>query len=124
MSVDRMSVDLRSRMEAEGLRPSTWGNGPHDRYGAHDHAYDKVLVVERGSIVFHLVSTGGSAELREGDRLELPGGTLHAATVGPGGVRCLEAHLPFGTLEAQPRLVAGWGLNDGEAGDGTVDRAG
>ena len=39
---------------SEGLRPSSWSNGPGERYAPHDHGYDKVIVVERGSIAFGL----------------------------------------------------------------------
>ena len=81
-------------LEAEGLSPSSWGNGPYERYGAHRHAYDKLLVAEAGSIVFHL--RDGDVELRRGDRLDLPAGTEHAATVGPSNCTCIEAYRPGG----------------------------
>ena len=45
---------LRDRLQAEGLTPSAWDNGPHDRYAAHEHGYDKVIVVAAGSIRFGL----------------------------------------------------------------------
>jgi hypothetical protein len=108
-----MTEDLRARLEAQGLRPSTWGNGPHDHYPEHRHAYDKVLVAVAGSIVFHVPD--GSIELRAGDRLDLPAGTAHAADVGPGGVTCLEAHLPAGSLGEATRFLGGWGVSEGEA---------
>jgi quercetin dioxygenase-like cupin family protein len=95
------------RLRAEGLAPGSWSNGPGDRYGAHDHDYDKVIVVERGSIRFGLVGAVESVELAAGDRLELPAGTRHDAVVGPDGVTCLEAHLPAGALHAVARRVAG-----------------
>ena len=72
---------------------------------SHDHGYDKVIVVEAGSIRFGL--DAGSVELAEGDRLELVAGTAHDAVVGPGGVTCLEAHLPQGSLLATARHAAG-----------------
>jgi uncharacterized protein YjlB len=93
---------LRGRLEAEGLDPTTWSNGPFDRYGAHDHAYDKVIVVVSGSIRFGLPDHDQVVELAEGDRLELPAATSHDAVVGPHGVACLEAHRPAGSL---PGLV-------------------
>ena len=112
----RMDADgLRARLEADGLRPSSWGNGPLDRYGEHRHDYDKVLVAESGSIVFRLAATGTAVELRAGDRLDLPAGTAHAAEVGSDGVRCLEAHLPSGTLASTPRHVPGWGISEAAA---------
>ena len=101
-----MEPDLDERLRAEGLDPGRWSNGAGDRYAAHDHAYDKVIVVERGSITFHL-GTGGAVELDRGDRLELPAGTVHDAVVGSAGVSCLEAHRPAGTLAAVVRLTAG-----------------
>ena len=100
-------TELADRLRAEGLEPGRWSNGPGDRYAAHDHGYDKVLVVERGSITFGLVDRGESAELGRGDRLELPAGTAHDAVVGPDGVTCLEAHAPSGTLPELRRRAAG-----------------
>jgi quercetin dioxygenase-like cupin family protein len=100
---------LRDRLRDEGLGPSAWGNEPHDRYGAHDHGYDKVIVVAAGSIRFGLPGTGGGHDLVAGDRLELPAGTTHDAVVGPDGVTCLEAHLPAGALqEVAARRAGSW----------------
>jgi quercetin dioxygenase-like cupin family protein len=76
-----------------------WSNGPGDRYGAHRHDYDKVLVCLDGAITFDLAEAGRSVTLRAGDRLDLPAGTEHAAVVGGAGVRCHETHLPAGTLD-------------------------
>jgi quercetin dioxygenase-like cupin family protein len=95
------------RLRAEGLDASSWSNGPGDRYGAHEHGYDKVIVVAAGAIVFGLPADGGSLALEAGDRLELPAGTRHDAVVGPSGVACLEAHLPAGRLNAVARRPAG-----------------
>ncbi len=97
-----------ARLRAEGLAPGSWGNGPGDIYGAHTHAYDKVLVCVVGSIVFGLPARGERVELAIGDRLDLPTGTEHNAVVGPDGVTCLEAHLPAGRLGPEPtRRAAG-----------------
>jgi uncharacterized protein YjlB len=98
---------LEARLRAEGLDPGTWSNGPGDRYVAHAHGYDKVLVCVRGSIRFGLPASGAAAELGVGDRLELPAGTSHDAVVGPDGVTCLEAHLPAGRVPAVTRIAAG-----------------
>ena len=92
------AADLEARLRAEGLSASSWSNGPGDRYGAHDHGYDKVIVVAAGSIAFGLPDRRETIDLGAGDRLELPAGTRHDAFVGPGGVTCLEAHAPAGTL--------------------------
>jgi len=99
--------ELEQRFRAEGLEPSRWTNGPGDRYAAHDHPYDKVIAVEHGSIRFGMPPGGDAIDLAAGDRLELPAGTSHDAVVGPGGVGCLEAHVPAGTLGALRRRPSG-----------------
>lgn len=98
---------LIARLRAEGLDPSSWGNGPGDRYAPHEHRYDKVLVVAAGSIRFGLPGRDETVDLATGDRLDLPAGTAHDATVGSDGVTCLEAHAPAGTLQAVGRIPAG-----------------
>ncbi len=95
------------RLREEGLDPTAWSNGPGDRYAAHEHGYDKVIVVEHGSIRFGLPATGDAFDLDPGDRLELPASTAHDATVGEAGVTCLEAHLSAGTLDRVRRRDAG-----------------
>jgi uncharacterized protein YjlB len=103
-------VELERRLRADGLDPGTWGNGPGDRYAAHRHAYDKVIVVAAGSITFGLPGSGATVaqiNLVAGDRLELPAGTVHDGNVGPAGVSCLEAHLASGSLSAPRRVPAG-----------------
>jgi len=99
--------ELEARLRAEGLDPGGWGNGPGDRYPAHAHGYDKVIVVTSGSIRFGLSATAAVLELDAGDRLELPAGTEHDALVGPSGVDCLEAHRPAGSLATPRRIPAG-----------------
>ena len=83
---------IRKLFDAEGLRPYTWSNGPGDVYGAHHHAYHKVIYVVEGSITFGLPDEGRQVTLNTGDRLDLPAGVVHDAVVGPQGVVCLEAH--------------------------------
>lgn len=81
--------EIEQRFGAEGLSPSSWGNAPGDTYGRHSHGYHKVLYCVSGSIVFHM--SDGDVALAPGDRLDVPPGTDHAATVGPDGVECMEA---------------------------------
>ena len=100
-------MDAIARLRAEGLDPGSWSNGPGDRYGAHAHGYDKVIVVASGSIVFGLPGRDETVELVAGDRLELPAATSHDAVVGPAGVTCLEAHLPAGRIPVVARRPAG-----------------
>ena len=80
-------------MNEEALRQEAddvyaWSNGPGDRYGRHAHAYAKILYCVTGSIEFSLDDR--VIRLGAGDRMELPAGTAHAATVGPNGCTCVE----------------------------------
>lgn len=74
---------------AEGLTPHTWSNEAGYRYGEHSHDFHKVLICVQGSIAFH--TPNGDVVLQPGDRLDLPPGTKHSATVGEAGVTCMEA---------------------------------
>jgi quercetin dioxygenase-like cupin family protein len=82
---------LRAQMQAEGLAPSRWSNGPGDVYAVHSHRYTKVLACVQGSICFTLPDSGASIDLAPGDTMILPAGTRHGALVGPVGVVCIEA---------------------------------
>jgi quercetin dioxygenase-like cupin family protein len=79
----------RTAFSAEGLAPTAWSNGPGFRYSAHRHDGAKILFCVEGSITFR--TADGDTELRVGDRLDLPVGTIHSAVVGPHGVTCMEA---------------------------------
>lgn len=83
---------LLALFAAEGLQPYSWSNAPGDVYAAHSHSYHKVIYVVRGSITFGLPERGERVTLHAGDRLDLPAGVSHNATVGAQGVVCLEAH--------------------------------
>ena len=74
---------------AEGFAPRTWSSNPCYEYAVHEHDFAKVLICVRGSITFH--TPQGDLLLGTGDRLDLPAGTPHSATVGPDGVVCIEA---------------------------------
>ena len=99
-----------ARLSAEGLEASEWSNGPGELYLAHRHDYDKVLVCVEGRIDVWLREYARTARLEPGDRLELPSNTLHEATAGRDGVRCLEAHLPPGALPRRVLHRPGWAL--------------
>jgi quercetin dioxygenase-like cupin family protein len=77
-------------LRAEAASCYSWSNGPNDRYAAHSHPYEKVLYCVDGSIVFVLEQEGRRLELKPGDRMVLPVGTVHSAVVGPGGCTCIE----------------------------------
>jgi quercetin dioxygenase-like cupin family protein len=81
-----------ARLRALGVEPYAWGNGPGDRYGAHEHAFTKLLVCAEGSITFLIGEAEEPVVLSAGEGFELPAGTRHAAVVGPDGCTCLEGH--------------------------------
>ena len=82
--------DLMSTLRREAGSCYSWSNGPHDRYAAHSHPYEKVLYCVEGSIAFMLEPEGKRVDLSSGDRIVLPPGTVHSAVVGPTGCTCIE----------------------------------
>jgi quercetin dioxygenase-like cupin family protein len=85
------SEDLMARLRAEATGCYSWSNGPGDHYAAHSHSYEKVLYCVDGSITFNLEAQDGKRiELKAGDRMVLPAGTIHSAMVGPTGCTCVE----------------------------------
>ena len=79
-----------TRLREEAGSCYSWSNGPGDRYAPHSHAYEKVLYCVDGSIAFVLEDEGRRLELKGGDRMVLPAGTVHSAEVGPRGCTCIE----------------------------------
>lgn len=86
------AADIETRIRREARDVYRWANGPGERYGAHAHAYTKLLYCTEGSIDF-VLRDGRAVALRPGDRLVLPAGTEHAAVVGPAGCACVEGKL-------------------------------
>ncbi|HYU64067.1 MAG TPA: cupin domain-containing protein [Verrucomicrobiae bacterium] len=84
--------ELMSKLKTEASGCYSWSNGPGDRYAAHSHSYEKVLYCVDGSITFMLEREGRSLELKPGDRMVLPAGTVHSAHVGSSGCTCIEGH--------------------------------
>lgn len=83
-----------ARLRASGVAPMAWGNGPGDRYAAHEHSYTKLLICAEGSITFFIGPDGIPVELTPGTGFVLRPRTLHAAVVGPDGCTCVEGHRP------------------------------
>jgi quercetin dioxygenase-like cupin family protein len=83
--------DLMTRLRGEASGCYSWSNGPGHRYAAHSHSYEKVLYCVDGSITFILEAQDAKRiDLKEGDRMVLPAGTIHSAVVGPAGCTCIE----------------------------------
>lgn len=76
--------------EARGVSVTRWTTEPGSVFGVHDHPYRKTLFCVQGAITFSLPDLGKDVLLGSGDRLILPAGTRHGATVGADGVTCLE----------------------------------
>ena len=85
---------LYQQLVAEGLRPYKWTSQPQDVFPAHDHAFEKTIVVVAGAITFGFPIEGEPTTLCPGDRLDLPAGIMHNAVAGNNGVVCLEAQRP------------------------------
>lgn len=84
-------LEVVAFFESRNLTSSRWSNGPGEVYSVHTHRYRKTLFCVKGSIIFSLPDLNQDIALRPGDRLTLPPGTRHGATVGPEGVTCIEA---------------------------------
>ena len=82
--------ELMTRLQSEASGCYSWSNGAGDRYAPHSHSYEKVLYCVDGSIVFALEAEGRRLELKPGDRMVLPAGTVHSAIVGQSGCTCIE----------------------------------
>ena len=84
--------DVEAALRAEGLTPHAWGNGAGDSYASHAAPAPQGARLRAGIIVFH--TDAGDLALEAGDRMELPRGVEHGATVGAAGVECVEAYRP------------------------------
>jgi quercetin dioxygenase-like cupin family protein len=81
---------VENELTERGYSLHTWSNGPGFWYPVHDHPYQKIIVVLKGSITFYLPADKREMAMKTGDRLEVPPRTAHSAQVGPRGVTCLE----------------------------------
>jgi len=86
----QLHEELMERLRSEATGCYSWSNGPGDRYAPHSHSYEKVLYCVAGSITFVLEAEARRLELKPGDRMVLPAGTVHSAEVWPAGCTCIE----------------------------------
>jgi quercetin dioxygenase-like cupin family protein len=84
--------ELMAKLKTEAGGCYSWSNSPGDRYAAHSHSFEKVLYCVDGSITFVLENDGKRLDLKSGDRMVLPAGTVHSAIVGSSGCTCIEGH--------------------------------
>jgi quercetin dioxygenase-like cupin family protein len=85
---EREPAAVEAALRDEGLGPFRWANQAGYYYPPHRHDYYSVIVCVAGSITFHVEGT--DVALGPGDRIDLAAGIEHAATVGTGGVECVE----------------------------------
>ena len=78
---------LLERLEDEGFEAFVWHDDAGADYQAHAHDHDESLWVIAGEIIFG--AAGRHYRLGPGDRLMLPGGTVHTARAGRDGARYL-----------------------------------
>lgn len=78
-------------LKNEGLRPHMCANMANYRYAVRSHGYDKVLYVIDGSVEIILPDSNQRAQLRTGDRLDIPAGIRYGTIVGQSGAKCIEA---------------------------------
>jgi quercetin dioxygenase-like cupin family protein len=79
--------EARDQLTSDGFAVYRWTDAPGAHYEPHTHDEDECLWLLAGGISFEI---GGRAfALAPGDRLELPAGTVHAATAGPAGATYL-----------------------------------
>jgi quercetin dioxygenase-like cupin family protein len=81
------AADLRRRLETEGFEVWSWTDHPGADYQPHTHDHDESLWVIAGEISFG--AEGREFRLGPGDRLMLPGGTVHTARAGTAGATYL-----------------------------------
>jgi quercetin dioxygenase-like cupin family protein len=74
---------LRKQLEADGFDVISWHDPPGADYTPHTHDHDESMWVVSGEITFGIAGT--SYRLQAGDRLMLPGGTVHTAHAGRDG---------------------------------------
>lgn len=76
--------EIKQRLVKEGYkRVFEWGDEPNYTYAEHEHSFDTMLVITRGSIWFLI--DGREYNLKEGDELHVPPHTKHRAKVGSEG---------------------------------------
>lgn len=78
---------LHARLAADGFGVHRWTDAPGAHYEPHAHDEDETLWVLAGEITFEIA--GRAYRLVSGDRLQLPAGTVHAATAGAAGATYL-----------------------------------
>jgi len=76
--------EIKKRLVQEGYkRVFEWSDEPNYTYSEHEHSFETLLVITKGSIWFEI--GGREYNLKEGDELLVSPQTKHKAKVGPEG---------------------------------------
>jgi mannose-6-phosphate isomerase-like protein (cupin superfamily) len=79
---------LARTLEREGFRHTyVWQDGPHVSYPDHTHPVETAHIILSGEMTFTI--DGEEHTYREGDRCDVPPGTVHSARMGSRGCRYL-----------------------------------
>jgi quercetin dioxygenase-like cupin family protein len=84
---DLTETALRRALEDEGFTVMAWTDAAGATYAPHSHDHDESLWCIAGAITFG--ADGQSLRLGPGDRIMLPGGTVHTAVAGAAGATYL-----------------------------------
>lgn len=72
-------TEAEAKLHQEGYEAFSWHDVPGTAYPKHRHEADECLWILKGQIRFTI--QGEEIELKPGDRLYLPGGVYHTASV-------------------------------------------
>lgn len=79
---------FRTKLEEEGFETLyVWEDGPDAFYSDHKHLGDSAHIILYGEMT--LTMQGRSQTYHVGDRVDVPGGAVHSAKMGPRGCRYL-----------------------------------
>lgn len=77
-------MNIRETLESEGFNNIyEWTDEPDINYPPHKHKGKVSFYITKGEILMNL--EGKEILIKEGERMDVPVGTLHSAKVGPDG---------------------------------------
>ena len=86
MAANLSEKDYREQLESEGFSHTfVWQDGPNAFYPDHTHAGLTAHVILDGEMTLRM--KGESRTYRQGDRCDVPAGTVHSARMGAQGCR-------------------------------------
>src|SRR5437870_6890179 len=80
---NKTEKEIVNSLENEGFEPTLFTNEPGYIYSSHRHPETKLLAFLKGSM--EVTVTDQRFSCQAGDKLLIPGNTVHSAKVGPNG---------------------------------------